>query len=413
MMRKYKVLVSAYACDPYKGSEPGAAWNWIKRIARHHEVFVITRANNKTVIEKALSEEPIPNVIFYYLDLPRWIRFWKRGNRGIHLYYYLWQVTAYFTARKLHAQVHFDLAHHITFAAYWMPSSISLLPIPFIWGPLGGGGKTVPRALFTELGLRGRIEEMLRRAIHRWSRFDPFVNTMRRQARVIIASDEATLQALPSVYRRKVVKIPQVGISLDDTFFRACDKPSTTDSEDFQVLSVGRLIAGKGFELSLKAFSQFVQDYPKARLTIIGDGPERTRLMGLAQQLGVIQNVEFRGRLPRDKVAWHMQTADVFLFPSMYDVREMVVVEAFAASKPVVCLDIGDTVTPTCGIRVKVGHREQVVHDLAQALMFLAKNPALRLQMEKHAKERAIHIYNWDEMSQRLMRVYEDMMNNR
>jgi hypothetical protein len=95
-----KVLLSAYACEPGKGSEPGVGWSWVRQIARFAEVWVITRANNRGTIEKALREEPLPNVHWVYFDLPRWARFWKKGQRGVHLYYYLWQVGIYFLARQ-------------------------------------------------------------------------------------------------------------------------------------------------------------------------------------------------------------------------------------------------------------------------------------------------------------------------
>ena len=57
-----KVLLSAYACEPNKGSEPGTGWNWLKQIARFNEIWVITRANNRESIESALENEPMPNV---------------------------------------------------------------------------------------------------------------------------------------------------------------------------------------------------------------------------------------------------------------------------------------------------------------------------------------------------------------
>jgi len=53
-----KVLVSAYACEPGKGSEPEVGWQWVHQIARFHEVWVITRANNRLQIEESLYKAP-------------------------------------------------------------------------------------------------------------------------------------------------------------------------------------------------------------------------------------------------------------------------------------------------------------------------------------------------------------------
>src|SRR5512141_2006914 len=129
------VLLSVYACQPGKGSEAGVGWNWVRQMARFHEVWAITRTSNASAILEAVAADPMPNVHWIFFDLPRWARFWKRGERGLRPYYYMWQIGAYRLARRLHAQVHFDLVHHVTFVNYWLPSFMALLPVPFIWGP--------------------------------------------------------------------------------------------------------------------------------------------------------------------------------------------------------------------------------------------------------------------------------------
>lgn len=118
MGKRLKILVSAYACEPGKGSEPGSGWYGVKKIAPFNEVWVITRANNREAIENTLPEDPMPNIHWVYYDLPAWMRFWKKGGRGVQLYYFLWQLGLYFVAKKLHARVGFDVVHHITFATY-------------------------------------------------------------------------------------------------------------------------------------------------------------------------------------------------------------------------------------------------------------------------------------------------------
>ena len=66
-----KVLIGAYACAPNTGSEGGVGWNWAVQAARHgHDVHVITRANNRTVIEEELRARPIDGFTFHYYDLP-------------------------------------------------------------------------------------------------------------------------------------------------------------------------------------------------------------------------------------------------------------------------------------------------------------------------------------------------------
>ena len=68
-----RVLVSAYACEPGKGSEPGVGWNWARMIAQDHETWVLTRSNNRAPIEAALAADPQPNLRFIYVAPPRWL----------------------------------------------------------------------------------------------------------------------------------------------------------------------------------------------------------------------------------------------------------------------------------------------------------------------------------------------------
>jgi hypothetical protein len=63
-----KVLLSAYACEPNKGSEPGVGWQWTLEIARlSYDVWMLTRANNRENIEAELAKmPPITNLHFIY-----------------------------------------------------------------------------------------------------------------------------------------------------------------------------------------------------------------------------------------------------------------------------------------------------------------------------------------------------------
>ena len=76
-----KILLSAYACEPHKGSEAGVGWHWAVELSRlRHEVWVITRANNRTAIDAELAHNPHPNLHFIYYDLPDWAKSWKKRS---------------------------------------------------------------------------------------------------------------------------------------------------------------------------------------------------------------------------------------------------------------------------------------------------------------------------------------------
>jgi hypothetical protein len=88
------ILATAYDINPYKGSESGTGWNFVYQISRFNKVIAITRKNNKENIDRYIIQHKIntSQLIFYYYDLPYWMRFWKRGVRGSSIYFYLWQM---------------------------------------------------------------------------------------------------------------------------------------------------------------------------------------------------------------------------------------------------------------------------------------------------------------------------------
>ena len=139
--RQLKILLSAYACEPDKGSEPAVGWNWaIELSKRGHMVWVITRSNNREAIETAVRSNPqLLAIHFHYFDLGRWARRWKKAPAGIQIYYLLWQFGATKLAKQLNQEVNFDLVHHVTFVGLRQPSFMGALGIPFIFGPVAGG----------------------------------------------------------------------------------------------------------------------------------------------------------------------------------------------------------------------------------------------------------------------------------
>ncbi len=159
------------------------------RAARDNDVWLLTRCNNGPSIEAALRGEPLPRLHIVYLDLPPWARRWKRGQRGAHVYYFLWQWLVARSARRLHRTVHFDVAHHLTFAVDWMPAGVTALKdVPLLWGPVGGVSG-VPASLWRWLGWRGAVREALREAVTRPAR-RVFGDRVARRSAMIIAQNQ-------------------------------------------------------------------------------------------------------------------------------------------------------------------------------------------------------------------------------
>ena len=383
-----KILLSAYCCEPGRGSEPGVGWNWVRHASRFHEVWVITRTNLRSQVEQAAAASGLQHVTFVYFDLPPWARFWKRGQRGVRSYYYLWQLGAFLVARRLHREVGFDLVHHITIGVYWMPSLLALLPVFFIWGPVGGAERT-PRSFERSFGLSGWVYERGRDMARFIGERDPLVRITARHAAVALAKTEVTRQRLRQLGSSIVLVMSETLLSAEEV--PVLGRASTRYAPPFRVGSVGRLLHWKGFAFGLRAFARFHAECPDSEYWMIGDGPERGRLEKLAKRLGVEKSVVFWGPTTRSEALAKLSECDLLLHPSLHDSGGWTCPEAMAAGRPVICLDLAGPatqVTPDTGIKVPALCPDQIVRDLSTALMCLARDPDLRARMGWSGQQR-------------------------
>ena len=405
---RLRVLLSAYACEPSKGSEPGIGWNWALGLARAgHEVWVLTRANNEAAIEQALAAAPEPNLHFVYYDLPAWARWWKRGARGVRTYYVLWQWGAYRRARRLARQTPLDLVHHLTFGVFRHPSFMGRLGLPFVFGPVGGG-ETAPRALRRGFPLRGIVADLARDLANWLVRVDPLMASVYRRAAVTLCKTAETLNRIPGRYRDKCRVHLEVGTRED--LHPSPRRPAR--QERFRVLYVGRLVYWKGLHLGMMAFARLLERHPESHLTVVGSGPEYAWLHALARRLGIDAAVTWIPWLERDAVLQVYPRHDVFLYPSLHDSSGNAVLEALAGGLPVVCLELGgpgELVDDACGVRVVAGESGQVVRGLARALGALADEPRLLRRMSASAMRRARSQFSWRRQIERMEALYFEL----
>lgn len=151
-----------------------------------------------------------------------------------------------------------------------------------------------------------------------------------------------------------------------------------------KIVSVGRLVPKKGFDVLLRACARLKKEGREFRLTIIGDGPERQRLARTAAELTLGKSIYLQGRQPLPEVASALARGDVFALASVIaadgdrDGLPNVILEAMAAGLPVVASRLGgipEAVTDgETGLLVEPGDEEA----LAEGLGRLLDDPALR-----------------------------------
>jgi glycosyltransferase involved in cell wall biosynthesis len=406
-MKRLNILLSAYACRPVLGSEPAIGWNVAKELAKHHNVWVLTRSNNRLAIEAELSNEPTTRLSFIFCDLPHWVQHLNRTQRLVQLHYYCWQFIAYLKARKLHCQIRFDLVHHVTYVKYWAPSFLSLLPLPFVWGPVGGG-ESFPRGFLQDFSLRGNLYEALRRISLWLGELDPFVRLTASRSTLTCATSADTATRTRLLGSTSVRIFSQVALSDADITQLGSFPLLPRDSIKF--VSIGRLLHWKGFHLGLRAFAvaRFSED---VEYWIVGDGPERQRLQAMARKLGIVQHVRFFGQLSRHQIFHTLSECSALIHPSLHESGGLVCLEAMAAGCPVMCLDLGGPaihVTEGCGFKIPAISPFQAIRDLASAMEMFVRDSELQVSMSQAARDRVFQAYQWTTRCQYIMQLYRE-----
>jgi len=328
------------------------------------ETWVITRTVHRPAIQQQIrAAGESSEVRFVYLDLPARLLRWEQRERGVRLYYLLWQFAAVRKARRLARRERFDLVWHLTLANAWIGSTACLLKIPFVYGPVGGGVGT-PWKLAGTLGIRGILFELARTGVRACGRYlNPLARASWRRASLILTQNEETTSWLPQNQQRKASVFPHVVLD------RMPDDPNRRP--DHVLLFAGRLIGWKGASLAIRALERL----PDWRLIVCGDGPEGRRLQRLAARLWLDDRVEFRGWVNRAELLRTMrEEASVFVFPSLHDEAGWVVVEAMASGLPVVCLDLGGPPVLACNAAVaKSGRPAETAARIAEAITNAAR----------------------------------------
>lgn len=395
------ILLSAYACEPHKGSEPNVGWNHMLAYSRAgHNVCVMTRANNRNVVEEWVSQHDLKNVTFEYFDLPSIFLWLKRGNRGVHIYYFLWQVGIYFVAKRILDTSRIDFIHHATFVSIRQPSFLGLFNIPFIFGPVGGGEHATTQLRNSIVGIRGRMLELCRGISNRLVKFDPLMYITFRSASSIFVTSEQSKACVPKHLHSKT--FVELGIGVDIPIRDTGNVAALSDDNALQILYAGQLIHWKGVHLAIAALKRLCESGASARLTIVGRGVEEKNLRSQAEEMGIDTYIDWVPWMSHEDMRCFYKNFDCFLYPSLHDSGGLVVLEALSCGTPVVCLDIGGPgviVNESCGAAIKVRNRDvdQLVGDLAFAVQEVIKRDT-----SVGCRMRASH-FSWSNLSTKII----------
>ena len=371
-----RLLISAYACAPNRGSEHSCGWNWTSEVARlGYEATVLVASAHRTAILAATQRDPaLQRIRWLFPEVASWPLQQGKEPRWERTYNLLWQREALRVARALQREQPFDLVHHLTWAGVRAPTFLGKLGPPLVIGPVGGG-ETSPHRLRDRFSLRSRVLEAVRDLSNATIELNPIVRQGLRNARVIFARTADTKNILSAPLRAKTYVQMELGVMPAQI-----GAPRPIREKPRKLLYAGRLLYWKGVHIAIEAMSRLVAHMPDAHMTIVGNGPEEARLKSEIAQRNLGANITFVSWMPQEQFLRLYDMHDVFVFPSLHDSAGWVVLESLCKGLPVACLNLGgpkEIVTPASGIIVDTTSLDTsgVAARLADELRVLLADP--------------------------------------
>lgn len=333
-----RVLLSAFACHPSRGSEPGTGWHWAGALADlGHEVTVLTISNNR---EEILARCP-QGVIFRFIDIPAPRMPYFSERLETYDVYGRWQYAA---LKEAEARAHqYDVAHHVTYGGLHLGSMLWRLPVPLVYGPVGGG-QIAPASYWRYFG-RGWPSEAFRTAsTGPLLKFNNLCRQTIKNSTLTLVCNSATAAACHRLGATDVRYMLADGLSSD-----WLTDPRSQPTGTPVVLWVGTLLPRKAPTLAVQTFAE-LRRATSARLIIAGDGPLRTQVRGTIERLGLTEDVQMLGKVSLEDIRSLYDSASVLLFTSLRESFGAPFIEALGRGLPAVALDLAGIADADVGL---------------------------------------------------------------
>jgi len=325
---------------------------------------------------------------------------------------------AFRAARRELKTGQFDVYHHVNLSYRWFNPLLlanSHGDTPAVIGPCQAGhaimaqefnrmvghavGRSVPNWATRPLY---RVIQATRGLAIDGVRGELFERTLAAADRIVVVHEEAR-----DVYSKFVdastLEVIPLGVNPDEFEF-------TERRDTHSLVAIGSLRERKGYDVLLEALATVSETHPDVHLDVFGKGPQREALEGLAIDLGVESNVTFHGFVDQSVLKEHIADARAFVHPSRSESFSLVRLEAMAGGCPVV-------VTNTDGARemVRDGKEGYVVEPerpeaLAGRIIELLGDNELARDLGQGARTRVEEKYDWRDIGQQYVSVYEDVV---
>ncbi|KKR49042.1 MAG: Glycosyltransferase [Candidatus Magasanikbacteria bacterium GW2011_GWC2_40_17] len=207
----------------------------------------------------------------------------------------------------------------------------------------------------------------------------------------------------------KEVKVTVIYNAVD--FVQNSLEPNQKTEGEKNIMTAGRLVPWKGIDGLIMAMSDLKKDQIAAsfKLTVVGEGPDKSRLEKLSHDEGVNNFVNFVGKVPLDKISNYYATADVFILNSQYEGLSHVLLEVLSLGRPIIASSSGGNpeviVNEKNGLLVEYNNLGQ----LKSAIKRILTEPYWQSAEYKQACRESLKKFNWQNVVEQTIKIFKNV----
>ncbi len=410
---KKRILISAYAISPVRGSEYGAAWNTVINLAKQHELWVLygmsdDHMGDTQTLRNFINRTPIKNVHFVEVRanwMAMGINLLNKAGMGWFFYfaYYLWQKSALKTAREICKKVNIDVVHQLGPIGFREPGFLWKLDKPLVWGPIGGMNKVDSRLLLDKPWVT-RLKFGVKNIInHIQLTYSSRIARAFEQADVLIAATSSGQQTIWEKFGIESNYLSEQGIMttpvLDESKFDGPD-------QRVRLVWCGNLIERKNLSMCLDVLAGLTAN--NWVLHVLGSGPLSKKLQQKARYLNISDKIQWHGHAARSEAVQIISSSHLHIITSIAEDNPAVIFEALTYGVPALTINhcgMGDVICKSSGIKIAVDDYHVMVNKMRIALLSMLSDPSALYRLAQTTIVYAAE-HNWDNRLSKLNSIY-------
>lgn len=239
------------------------------------------------------------------------------------------------------------------------------------------------------------------------------------QAKKIIAVTQGVKEGIKLLYNIPDEKIVVVENGANIELFKQMDQKEAKeklnlDQKCSYICFIGSLAPWQGIEYLIQSAPLIINEIPNTRFLIVGDGLMKNKLVELCKKIGIFGNFIFTGAIPYEEIPNYINSSDLCLAPFIRNRNEKIglsplkLYEYMACGKPVVASNIKGVGDVLYHINAGIAIEPEQPEELANAIIRLLKDAALREEMGRNGREYVVKNHSWESIAMRILSLCQN-----